>query len=111
MAVDRGMTALPNGSRLSCGRNAHGRKAAERKERLGARQRNSSLLASARQLQAHVRLHPLTHVPFSTIPRPQQYWVLCMHALLSLKMAPATSRRSEPKRSRIINRSGSSASD
>src|SRR5216684_5251831 len=51
-----GKRVRPNGSRLSCGRNAGGRKAVERqKKRTPARQRNSSLLASARQLQAHVR--------------------------------------------------------
>src|SRR6266513_2482063 len=50
------LLALPNGSRLSCGRNARGRKAAQRqKQSWPARQRNSSLLASARQLQALVR--------------------------------------------------------
>src|SRR5205814_3997154 len=49
----------PNGSRLSCGRNARGRKAAERQIKGSpARQRNSSLLVSARQLQALVRRRP-----------------------------------------------------
>jgi hypothetical protein len=46
----------PNKSRLSCGRNARTRKALERQTKgWPARQHNSSLLVSARQLQAHVR--------------------------------------------------------
>jgi hypothetical protein len=46
---------LPNGSRLSCGRNARGREVVERRGGAAARERNCSLLVSARQLQAHVR--------------------------------------------------------
>src|SRR5689334_449738 len=53
--LDQTHTLLPNGSRLSCGRNARRRKAAERQKKgWPARQRNSSP-TSARQLQAHVR--------------------------------------------------------
>ena len=49
---------LPNGSRLSCGRNTRWRKAAEPQQKgWSARQRNSSP-TSARQLQAHVRQLP-----------------------------------------------------
>jgi hypothetical protein len=48
----------PNESRLSCGRNAWGRKAVQRQTKgWPARQRNSSH-KSARQLQAHVRRLP-----------------------------------------------------
>jgi hypothetical protein len=51
-----GIRPPPNGSRLSCGRNARGRKEGEPQTRgWPARQRNSSLLVSARQLQALVR--------------------------------------------------------
>src|SRR5437899_13094476 len=47
--------APPNGSCLSCGRNAQSRKVEERPIELVGRQHNSSLLACARQLQAPVR--------------------------------------------------------
>ena len=50
------MEPLPNGSRLSCGRKARRRKAVGRQKKgWAASQRKSSLLGSARQLQAHVR--------------------------------------------------------
>src|SRR5437763_16725740 len=51
LGVAHGERWLPNGSRLSCGRNACWRKAAEPQVRgWPVRQRNSSLLGSARQL-------------------------------------------------------------
>ena len=46
----------PNGSRLSCGRNAHGRKAAEWQVVLGGEETQFFLTRERRQLQAHVRL-------------------------------------------------------
>ncbi len=53
----------PNGSRLSCGRSTRWRKAVEQQKKgSSARQRNSSLLVSARQLQAHVRRHALRYL-------------------------------------------------
>jgi hypothetical protein len=49
-------TLSPNGSRLSCGRNARRRKAVEpQTKRLAGEATQFSLLVSARQLQAHVR--------------------------------------------------------
>ena len=63
---------LPNGSRLSCGRNAQWRKAVERQIKgWPARQRNSSLLVSARQLQAHVRQPLGNHVEVTLLQMPR----------------------------------------
>src|SRR5207249_7025487 len=54
--MDAALPLPPNGSRLSCGRNARGRKVGERPtERLASEATHSSLLGSARQLQALVR--------------------------------------------------------
>src|SRR2546422_6701754 len=54
-----GVWRAPNGSRSSSGRNGRGRKELERLMKPVGGQRNSSLLARARQLQALVRQQPL----------------------------------------------------
>src|SRR5213596_903456 len=55
-ALGATLVTLPNGSRLSCGRNARGRKAVERQtKRLAGEATQFLPLVSARQLQALVR--------------------------------------------------------
>src|SRR6266699_1277435 len=50
---------LPNGSRLSCGRNAHRRKAVEPQTKRLAGEATQFFPQGARQLQAHVRRHAI----------------------------------------------------
>jgi len=49
------VSALPNGSRLNCGRNARGRKAVEPQTKRLAGEGTQFSHPIARQLQAHVR--------------------------------------------------------
>src|SRR2546430_10630874 len=60
---DLGLAALPNGSRLSCGRRARGRKELERQTNRLASDATQFVptFASARQLQALVRRHRSRH--------------------------------------------------
>src|SRR6266567_415574 len=65
----------PNGSRLSCGRNAHRRKAAERQtQRLVGEATQFFPIESARQLQAHVRRRP-SELPTHLCYNSQALWL------------------------------------
>jgi len=72
---------LPNGSRLSCGATPAGaRRRSGRKKGSAARQRNSSLLVSARQLQAHVRQQPFdgaSRLTTASPPTPEAHGPDC----------------------------------